>query len=371
MNLTAVATVSAPSAPAAGRQPGIPRRGVRNPDQRPRLSAEIGVDRGRPAVDDAGEHHPDRRHPELPTGRAGRRTGRSRRRAGAEARGRAPGPGSGAEPSSRPPRTNTSAPPPSISRWRRSAMRGGKTYRPQSSAQTSGWCGTSLRTASSGTSSRSRSNRPSSTDSQAKAPAEPFVKPMTPIPSSGATRSSELKPGRIPSWKTRRWPAASAAEEPETHARQPRVRLVVGLEHRRERRGLEDAPVLVGATAEQRRDEAGQVARASSRSRRRRRRSSRDPGRPSRHGARARSPSPAAKRSDRSGRDRCRPCRVARRCARGSSARAACRSRPRRSGRASRSRGCCRRRRSRARRPPAGRRGSTRRATAAALRLPR
>ena len=51
------------------------------------------------------------------------------------------------------------------------------------------------------------------------------------------------------------------AEEPEAHARQPRVRLVVGLEHRRERRRLEDAPVLVGATAEQRRDEAGQVAR--------------------------------------------------------------------------------------------------------------
>ena len=51
------------------------------------------------------------------------------------------------------------------------------------------------------------------------------------------------------------------AEEPETHARQPRVRLVVGLEHRGERRGLEHAPVLVGATAEQRRDEAGHVAR--------------------------------------------------------------------------------------------------------------
>ena len=128
---------------------------------------------------------------------------------------------------------------------------------------------------------------------------------MTPIPSSGATRSSELKPGRIPSWRTSAVAGGLGAEEPEAHARQPRVRLVMGLEHRRQRRGLEDAAVLVGATAEQRRDEAGHVAgrRVDPAG------SGADPV-AIRHGcraagARARSPSPGATRSARSGRDRC------------------------------------------------------------------
>ena len=55
-------------------------------------------------------------------------------------------------------------------------------------------------------------------------------------------------------------PAGAVAEEPEAHARQARIRLIVGFEHRCEGLGSEHRAVFVGTIAEQRREVPGHVA---------------------------------------------------------------------------------------------------------------
>jgi hypothetical protein len=54
--------------------------------------------------------------------------------------------------------------------------------------------------------------------------------------------------------------AGLVAPEPQAHARYPGIGLVVGLEHRGKRPGLEHRAVLVGAAAQQRGGVAGHVA---------------------------------------------------------------------------------------------------------------
>ena len=224
---------------------------------------------------------------------------------------------------------------------------------------------------SSGTSSRWRSSRLNSVSIHTNAPFDPLVKATTATPSSGATSERGVEARKDPVVPDHAMPAGLAAGEAEPPTRHAGIRLVVGLEHRRQRRRLEDRSVPVGTTAHQRRREASDVAGGGVDPAGSAGRSSLDRGPPSRRAARGCSRSPGVTRPDRTGRGRCPSCRAARRSARGSSAR----------GRPAHvlddltergepvvgvREGACR-----ARRPPADRRGSTRPATAAVLRTSR